>query len=278
MATYAVGDIQGCYGEFRALLARIRFQPERDRLWLVGDLVNRGPHSLAVLRAVVELGDAAVTVLGNHDLHLLARARIAAAAPRRRDTLDDVLSAPDREQLIDWLRRRPLLHYDASLNVAMVHAGLAPQWTLEDALARAREVETALTTDIDHFLGAMYGDEPRRWDDALAGLERLRFITNCLTRMRYCDRDGALSLDEKGAPEAAGATLQPWFAVAERRSGAVPIVFGHWSTLRLDPAQCRQYNVYPLDTGAVWGGRLTALRLEDRRWFSVPSQQAVALE
>lgn len=281
MATYVVGDVQGCAREFDALLRALRFAPGPDRLWLVGDLVNRGPDSLAVLRRVRELGRHATTVLGNHDLHLLAVARIAGHRPRRRDTLEAVLAASDRDSLLDWLRRQPLLHHDAALGVTMVHAGLAPQWTIDDARACAAEVETALLDKIvlDRFLAAMYGDRPLGWSADLRGEERLRFITNCLTRMRYCHADGSLDLTAKGAPGSPrDDDLLPWYALPGRRSRGHPIVFGHWSTLRMDGAARREYGVDPLDTGAVWGGRLSALRLEDRVTFSVTSSQPVSFE
>ena len=276
MATYAIGDLQGCHREFEALLAIIGFQPEIDRLWLVGDLVNRGPQSAAVLRTVMALGERVVTVLGNHDLHLLACAHVPGAKPRRRDTLDEILTAPDRDKMLAWLRRQPLLHHDATLGYTMVHAGLPPQWDVDYAQARAREVETVLRGDdyID-FLAHMYGDEPLRWDTRLAGHARLRFITNCLTRIRYCSADGALDLQDKGEPSA-DALLVPWFAVPARASGRARIVFGHWSTLRLPQRQWAQAGVFPLDTGAVWGGDLTAMRLEDGALFQVKSHTAVA--
>lgn len=269
MATYAVGDIQGCHEEFRALLEHVAFDAERDVLWLTGDLVNRGPASLAVLRDVRDMGERAITVLGNHDLHLLARA-CGGARARRRDTLDAVLEAPDRDELLDWLRRRPLVHRDRTLGYTMVHAGLAAEWTVDDALLLGAEVSAALSGDgCAAFLDAMYGNDPDRWDASLAGQERLRFITNCLTRMRYLRPDGRLDLDEKGSPGEAGDDLVPWYEAPGRASAAERIVFGHWSTLRLDAATERMHRVYPLDTGAVWGGALTALRLEDGARFSV---------
>ncbi|MEQ8233803.1 MAG: symmetrical bis(5'-nucleosyl)-tetraphosphatase [Gammaproteobacteria bacterium] len=279
MATYAIGDIQGCQREFDNLLAATAFDARCDRLWITGDLVNRGPRSLDVVRAVMQLGDAAVTVLGNHDLHLLALALLPEARLRRRDSVDDILDAPDRDDIIDWLRSQPLIHADATRGLAMVHAGLAADWSVEDAVRYAGEVSTCLRDDatVTHFLAQMYGDVPARWDPALSGAERLRFITNCLTRMRYCHADGTLELSEKGAPSADD-DLLPWYAVPGRRSRDTSIVFGHWSTLRLDAAACRRYNVWPLDTGAVWGDRLTALRLEDFARFSVSSTQALGHE
>ena len=280
MATYAIGDIQGCHRELLNLLAMIGFSPRHDRLWLTGDLVNRGPHSHAVMREIMQLGEAAVTVLGNHDLHLLALALLPRTKLRRRDSVDDILAAPDRLDIIDWLRQQPLLHADMARSIAMVHAGLPPDWNLAEAAAHAAEVADCLrdaTCAVD-FLGHMYGDTPARWDPALQGMARLRYITNCLTRMRYCRDDGTLDLAAKGSPATVAADLRPWYAVPGRRSRDTTIVFGHWSTLRLDAADCRRHNVYPLDTGAVWGDRLTALRLEDYARFSVGSSQAVSHE
>ncbi|MCZ6894256.1 MAG: symmetrical bis(5'-nucleosyl)-tetraphosphatase [Gammaproteobacteria bacterium] len=274
MATYAVGDIQGCYREFMRLLEAAGFDSRHDRLWLTGDLVNRGPESLAVLRKVIALGDRAVTVLGNHDLHLLACAYVKGMRPRRKDTLDEILSAPDREELLDWLRRQPLIHRDPDLGFTMIHAGLPPAWTVSDAVDHAGEVTRMLRSDeFAAFLEVMYGNTPERWDPALNGFERLRFITNCFTRLRFCDADGRLRLDEKGAPQNAR-HLAPWFKLPERASRSAEIIFGHWSTLRMSAAECVRYKVYPLDTGAVWGGQLSAMRLEDGRRFQIESSQA----
>lgn len=266
MATYAIGDIQGCFDQLQALLDKIEFRRERDRLWFAGDLVNRGPKSLETLRFIRDLGDAAVAVLGNHDLHLLAVAG-GHVQPRRRDHLDDVLQAPDREALLEWLRHCPLLHHDAGSGYTLVHAGLPPQWDLQQAQACAQEVETTLHgTDCQAFFAHMYGNEPDQWSESLRGWERLRFITNCLTRLRYCDLDGRLHLGASGPPGSQPPGYLPWFEVPGRASASMHIVFGHWSTLgpRNDPG------IYPLDTGCVWGAQLTALRLEDRRLFSVP--------
>lgn len=262
MATYAIGDIQGCFLEFEQLLDRLSFEPSRDRLWLVGDLVNRGPQSLQVLRKVQALGEAAITVLGNHDLHLLA----LAAAPQRRskatDTLAAVLAAPDRAQLLDWLRRQPLLHHDPALGYTMIHAGLPPQWDLATARDCARQVEMVLR-DAEQgraLLAAMYGDNPDRWSPELHGMERLRFITNCFTRLRYCRTDGTLELRFKGAPQDAPAGIMPWFRVPGRRSRTARIVCGHWSALGYHDED----GVLSIDTGCVWGRRLCAVRLDRR--------------
>ncbi len=257
MAVYAIGDIQGCHDEFRALLERLAFDPGRDVVWLTGDLVARGPDSLGVLRTVRGLGDAAVTVLGNHDLHLLA---IAASGVRKRRDAEflPVLEAADSAELLDWLAHRPLLHRDRRLGWTLLHAGLPPQWTLSDAEGAAREVERALQRDRAPFLQAMYGDEPSRWSDTLAGSERLRFIVNCLTRLRYVDGRGDLLLGLKCAPDEAPATALPWFRHPGRRTAGERIVFGHWSTLGHVAAD----GAVGIDTGCVWGGSLCAVRLD----------------
>ena len=259
MPTYAIGDIQGCGDEFEALLAQLKFDPASDSLWLVGDLVNRGPRSLDVLRKVRSLGNSAVSVLGNHDLHLLAVA-LTGAKQKRQDTLVSILDAPDRDELVHWLRHRPVLHHDALLGYTMIHAGLPPQWDGATALACARELETVLRDEHQciELLQQMYGDQPDRWSDSLRGVERLRFITNCLTRLRFCHEDGRLALPYKGTLEKAPAGLLPWFRMPQRRSRDLRIVFGHWSALGYYDAD----GVMNLDTGCVWGSRLTAVRLD----------------
>lgn len=266
MSHYVVGDIQGCYAEFRQLLDAIAFDAAWDRLWLVGDLVNRGPDSLSVLRTVISLGDAATTVLGNHDLHLL----IVAAGHRpahAADTLGPILDAPDRAQLLDWLRRRPLVVREGEL--LLVHAGLLPSWTPAAAVMLSQEVEAVLGSErCDDFLRALYGDEPARWDDALTGYDRLRVIVNACTRLRYCAADDTMTLAEKRGPAHAPAGFAPWFAHPERKSGKVTIFCGHWSSLGLMFAP----NVAMLDSGCLWGGTLTAVRLDDRRIFQIPSR------
>ncbi len=264
MATWAIGDIQGCFDEFEALLRAIDFRADRDRLWLVGDLVNRGPQSLEVLRFVRALGDSAITVLGNHDLHLLA---IAAGQGqiKRGDTLQSVLDAPDRDALLDWLRERPLFHFDANLGVAMVHAALAPGWSIADAAARAGEVETALRDDPAGYFRHMYGDTPHRWDDALPGAQRLRVITDYLTRVRFCRPDGTYDMRAKGPPGTQPDGFLPWYDLPARASAGTPIVFGHWSAVGV----IERDDVYALDTGCVWGRQLSALNLGEWRWVSV---------
>ena len=261
MALYAIGDIQGCDTELGALLEAIGFSVDRDRLWFVGDIVNRGPESLQALRRIRAMGDAATVVLGNHDLHLLAVA-CGASQVRSGDTLDEILAAPDRKVLLDWLLHRPLLHEDRALNLSLVHAGLAPQWDMSTARSCAREVERALKEDPARLFQMMYGDEPSRWDDALAGAERRRFIVNCFTRLRYVDADGRLALRAKGAPNRPQTKqLIPWFEAPGARWRGPRVVFGHWSTLGF----LNTSTVVNLDTGCVWGGSLTALRLDGAR-------------
>ena len=270
MSHYVVGDIQGCYSEFRQLLDTIAFEPARDRLWLVGDLVNRGPDSLSVLRTVKSFGAAATTVLGNHDLHLLI-VTAGHRQPHRRDTLSAVLEAPDRDELLDWLRRRPLVVREGEL--LMVHAGLLPSWTAADAVMLSREVEAVLGSgEHDAFLRDLYGDEPARWDDNLAGSRRLRAIVNACTRLRFCSADGTMEFAEKRGPEHAPHGFAPWFAHPTRRSAGTMIFCGHWSTLDLIFAP----NVMMLDSGCVWGGTLTAVRLDDGRVFQMPSRAEIA--
>jgi bis(5'-nucleosyl)-tetraphosphatase (symmetrical) len=255
---YALGDVQGCHDELRALLALLKFSPDRDRLWFVGDLVNRGPRSLETLRLVHALGDNAAVVLGNHDLHLLA---VVHGSHRRRksDTLDAVLAAPDRDQLLEWLLTRPLAHREG--DDLMVHAGVVPQWTAALTLELAREVQAALARDPRALFEEMYGNEPERWSPKLAGMERLRFAINVLTRLRLCTADGLIDLALKGMPPPASSPLQPWFSVATRASRDTRIIFGHWSALGLVQSE----GVVGLVSGCVWGGALTALDLDAAR-------------
>jgi bis(5'-nucleosyl)-tetraphosphatase (symmetrical) len=258
LALYAIGDIQGCDAELGALLKAVDFSADRDRLWFVGDLVNRGPESLLALRRIRALGDAATVTLGNHDLHLLAVA-LGPARLRSDDTLDEILAAPDRDTLLEWLLNRPLMHEDRALNICLLHAGLAPQWDIATARACAREFEQALRQNPKRVFQQMYGDEPDKWDNSLAGAERLRFIVNCFTRLRYVDGAGRLALRAKGHPKKVQAkSLVPWFEAANARWHGPRVVFGHWSTLGF----FTNSNVVSLDTGCVWGGSLTALRLD----------------
>ena len=261
MAIYAIGDIQGCYESLLWLLDSLRFDPSQDRLWFVGDLVNRGPNSLATLRFVKDLGARAVTVLGNHDLHLLALA-VGNQKQAKRSNLDAVLWASDRDELLHWLRHRPLMHFDEHKNFALIHAGLPPQWDLHDALSCAREVENVLRgPDCSHYLHAMYGNEPARWSSSLSGMDRLRFITNCFTRLRYCSADGTLALKEKASPGSQSPDCIPWFRLPDRATRDVRIIFGHWSTL----GYAAEHNTWALDTGCVWKGRLTAIRVRRKK-------------
>jgi len=255
---YAIGDVQGCDRELRALLGRLKFSADRDRLWFVGDLVNRGPGSLETLRLVHGLGDNAVVVLGNHDLHLLALA-YGVQRRRRSDTLDEVLSAPDRDALLEWLLTRPLAHGEGS--DLLVHAGVVPQWTVALTLSLAAEVAAALRHDPRELFAHMYGNEPDRWDARLAGMERLRFIINVLTRLRLCTADGRVDITLKGPPPQQPSPLRPWFEHPRRATRAARVIFGHWSALGL----VQRPGVIGLDTGCVWGGALTAVDLDVER-------------
>jgi len=259
MAIYAIGDLQGCFDELRRLLDAIGFDPPGDTLWLTGDLVNRGPKSLETLRFVKQLGENAVTVLGNHDLHLLAIDAGTEKLRKKTDTLDELLNAPDREDLLNWLRFRPLVHFDEELNTALLHAGLPPQWSVGDALRYAGEVESILRRGKESgFFEHMYGNEPTRWNDDLQGWDRLRFIVNTLTRMRYCTEEGEIDLRSKGKPGTQPEGFLPWFEVSNRRSRGTRVVCGHWSTLGLKVSE----ELCAIDTGCLWGGQLTAIRLD----------------
>lgn len=266
MSTYAIGDIQGCYSPLQKLLGKIQFDPGKDKLWFTGDLVNRGPDSLQTLRFIKNLGDSQRTVLGNHDLHLLALASKAHPGWEE-DTVADILQADDRDELIHWLKHLPLLHYDAVLGYAMSHAGLAPSWDLDTAKALAREVEHVLQSDKTHeFLHHMYGNRPDQWSNDLEGWDRLRCITNYFTRMRFCYLDGRLELRSKGTIDSHPADLIPWFSVPGRLNADLNIVFGHWAALG---GVTNTPRVFALDTGCIWGFCLTAMRLEDGERISV---------
>ena len=270
MTTYAVGDIQGCYAELQLLLVEFSFDPAQDKLWLVGDLVNRGPGSLEVLRLVKSLGDAAITVLGNHDLHLLAVAE-GVAKLHRSDTLDEVLNAPDRDELLDWLRHQRLLY--AEDGYVLVHAGLLPQWSVAQAADLAREVEAKLRgKDYVEFLERMYGNIPHTWDDELTGYKRLRVIVNAFTRMRVVSVGGEMDFHFKGELHNIPEGYLPWYEVPERQSRDATVIFGHWSALGLMVKE----NAIALDTGCLWGGPMTAIRLEDRKLFQVACTNPVA--
>lgn len=272
MATYAIGDIQGCHSELQQLLEYVGFSADRDQLWLVGDLVNRGPNSLEVLRFVMGLGDRAVTVLGNHDLHLVMQAEGYGKASSE-DTLAPVLAAPDRAELMAWLRSRPLFH-DAG-EYAMVHAGLLPQWRVADARRLAAEVAAALVDPgYREFLAHMWGSEPAVWHEDLAGWDRLRVVVNAMTRMRFCTPDGKMEFrapGAKGPPDGGPAGCLPWFEVPGRLSADHALVCGHWSALGFRQTD----KLLALDSGCLWGGRLTAVRLEDRRVYQLPCRRQV---
>lgn len=264
MATYAIGDLQGCFFSFQDLLKKIQFNPAYDRLWFVGDLINRGAGSLDVMRWMLEHQSSVVTVLGNHDLHTLVVAEGFVSA-HRSDTIQALLDAPDAPELLGWLRQQPLVHFERGY--LMVHAGLLPDWTVDQAVALGAEVQLALQApNYREFLQHMYGNDPKRWDDGLTGWDRLRVITNAMTRLRICSADGEMEFKFKGELQNIPDGYQPWFELSHRASVNTPIVFGHWSALGLQ----HKNNVYSLDTGCLWGGHLSAMRLEDRQIFQVP--------
>jgi bis(5'-nucleosyl)-tetraphosphatase (symmetrical) len=261
--TYAIGDVQGCFSALTRLLQAIEFNATRDRLWFVGDLVNRGPDSLATLRFVRDLGDRAITVLGNHDLHLLT---VAAGLTKQKpdDTLEEILTAPDRDELLAWLRQLPMLHREG--DYVLVHAGLLPQWSVDQAVELAHEVEAALRgEDFTPFIKSMYGNEPRIWSEDLTGTTRLRVITNVMTRLRVCTSEGRMDFAFKGPPEKVPKGYLPWFAIPQRKSSGQTVLFGHWSALGLFAGD----NVIGLDSACFWGNQLSAMRLEDRAIFQV---------
>jgi bis(5'-nucleosyl)-tetraphosphatase (symmetrical) len=270
MAIFAIGDLQGCYEQFRKLLDLIGFDRTKDRLWLVGDIVNRGPDSLRILRFVKGLTDAVTLVLGNHDLHLLMVAE-GCSSLSRNDTIQDILSAPDREELLHWLRQQKLLHLDG--NYAMVHAGLLPSWSIAEAHELANSVEATIRGEEFHeFCAQMYGDQPDHWNDKLSGYARLRVIINAMTRIRVCTPQGKMEFKFKGMLKDIPQGYLPWFDVLNRASREKTIIFGHWSALGL---QLRD-NLIALDTGCLWGGALTAIRLDDRKVFQVPCEEQEA--
>ena len=257
MATYAIGDIQGCFSSLEALLFKLEFNKEHDTLWFAGDLVNRGSDSLSTLRFVKSLGDSAITVLGNHDLHLLA---IAADHKQTKDKgLKKILKADDGPELLHWLRKQPLIHHDADLDFTIAHAGIYPKWSLSQAQEYADELHDVLKSDnyLD-FIHNMYGNKPKKWKNKLTGWDRLRFICNAFTRMRFCSEDSKLDFKKNGTPKVEPSEVIPWFDVPGRKMKSQRILFGHWSTLGL----LKREDVYALDTGCVWGGQLTALRID----------------
>ena len=267
MAIYAIGDVQGCFSALQKLLDQIRFDPAKDRLWFVGDLVNRGPNSLSVLRYVKGLGASAVTVLGNHDLHLLAVA--AGCAPgRTKDTFQDVLTSPDRDELLRWLRHQRLLYQEKG--VVLVHAGLLPQWTVHRTVELSREVEEVLRSDeYQEFLRLHYKNDYSQWSDDLTGMTRLSVITNAVTKLRVCSPQGEMALSFTGPLEAVPKGFFPWFQVPERKSSGATIICGHWAALGLH----MEDNVIALDGGCVYGRQLVAVRLDDRKEFQVSCER-----
>ena len=276
MALYCIGDVQGCDGALGRLLEHIGFSPSRDTVYLLGDLVNRGPDSAAVLRRCMAAGDALRCLLGNHDLHLLATAH-GVRSPSRRDTLDGVLQAPDRAALLDWLRQQPLVrtHKHAGETLLMLHAGVLPAWSMAQTVALADEVHSVLRgPELQVFLQQMYGNTPDRWSNALTGMERLRVIVNALTRLRFCTPEGVMDFDSAESAEAAPPGLVPWFEAPGRRTQGTPIAFGHWSML----GWVNRPTVLALDTGCVWGGCLSAVRfgatLAEREHLHVDCVQA----
>jgi bis(5'-nucleosyl)-tetraphosphatase (symmetrical) len=263
MATYAIGDVQGCYDELRTLLTQINFNSDSDQLWFCGDLVNRGPQSLETLRYIRSLGDNAITVLGNHDLHLLATA-YDHRKPGKKDTFDAILQADDCFDLLDWLRQQPLVFHNEEKNITILHAGVHPDWSIIKTRQLANEIEQLLQSDNHiNFYKHMYGDKPLVWSDDLSGWSRYRFITNTLTRLRYCDKQGKPALNAKGAPGTQAEHLLPWYEIPSRQSQHDDIIFGHWSTLPhagLSPIN----NAYAIDSGCLWGGLLTAMRIDKK--------------
>lgn len=267
MPTYAIGDIQGCFTPLQKLLEKIQFNPTQDTLWLTGDLVNRGPESLATLRFIKSLGLQHRIVLGNHDLHLLAVAH-GTHQGWKEDTVNDILNAPDRDELLAWLIQLPLLVHDKTLGYTMVHAGLAPSWDLDTAITLSREVSAILTSNMaPEFFKHMYGNQPNQWRSDLTGWDRIRCITNYLTRVRFCYGDGSLELENKGkSDQHTSADLMPWYQVPKRANADLKIIFGHWAALG---GVTNTPNTFALDTGCVWGFCLTAMRLEDGERISV---------
>lgn len=273
MATYVIGDIQGCFDELQQLLALVEFNRQQDYLWFCGDLVNRGPKSLEVLRFVRDLGDRAITALGNHDLHLLAYYYLQKPI-KKSHSLYPLFQAEDLKSLIKWLRQQPVAHYDPQHNALLVHAGLVPQWDLATALNCADELHQVLRNKgIKKFFSHMYGDTPDIWSDQLVGWERLRFIVNTFTRLRFCDQQGRLEMQCKTTPGSQPKGLLPWYSHPQRNSQDTKILFGHWSTLGVHSSN----NTVALDSGCLWGGSLSALRLEDDRLFSLPCTARLAI-
>lgn len=264
MATYAVGDIQGCFDPLQCVLDKCQFDPDKDVLWVAGDIVNRGPKSLKTLRFLASLGNSVIAVLGNHDLHLLATA-FGCRDYNNRDTLKKVLKAPDRDELLYWMLHRKMIHHDAKLGYTMVHAGIPPQWTLADALNYGSEIESILRSHkFELFFRSMYGNKPDCWDNKLKGAERWRVITNYFTRMRFCTAEGKMEFACTQGADSAPKGYKAWYEHDNRLARNDRILFGHWAALQ---GKTNNPNAIALDTGCVWGGKLSMLRLEDQKWF-----------
>ena len=268
MSIYAIGDIQGCFDDLMRLLDKIEFDENSDQLWFVGDFVNRGEKSLETLRFVKNLGSAAVTVLGNHDIHLLVTANFPERI-KKKDTMHAIFAAPDCDELLDWLRHKPLFHYENGFG--LLHAGLPPQWDLLQTIVMARLAEQALrANDYKNLLAQLYGNSPDLWTGELTGIEQIRFIINCFTRMRFCDKNGRLDFENSGELGSQSSNLKPWFELPQRKTYDTKLIFGHWSALGFHVSQ----NCYAIDTGCVWGRELTALQLDSDgvKRFSVACQ------
>lgn len=270
MAVYAVGDIHGCFKPFQRLLDRVAFDPEEDQLWCVGDLINRGPSSLRTLRFLYQHRRSVITVLGNHDLHALAMFYTNKKL-KKSDTIADLLKADDAEELIDWLRRQPLVYYNKLFKTVLVHAGIPPIWGLQEALDYSQEVERVLQDDelITPFLEHMYSSDPVRWDNSMQGTERLRNITNYVTRMRFCRPDGTIEFESKDGVDGAPKGFVPWFELPNSKMQGYTIIFGHWAALS---GQCYIPNIYALDGGCVWGNSLVMMNVETKERFYCPCE------
>ncbi len=269
MAKYIIGDIQGCFDELLRLLDRINFDPANDMIWIAGDIINRGPKSLEALRFVKELGDSANSVLGNHDLHIIAASVDANPKKKFDDDIQRLFDAPDCDELLYWLRTRPLLHHDKENKTVITHAGIYPMWDIETAKSLAQEVEQMLQAEqCKQFLSDMYGNEPSTWDETLTGNDRYRFIINAFTRMRLCDHEYRLLFDFKGHPDDKPKDQIPWFDLPNKFDKDIHIVFGHWSALGFRNID----NIISLDTGCLWGGGLTAIRIDhpEKPIYSIP--------
>ena len=273
MTTYVIGDLQGCYDELQALLEHIEYDSEDDHLWFVGDIVNRGPKSLECLRFVKELSEQgkADMVLGNHDFHLLAAYSGFEKFVSKSDTLADILNAPDVHELIDWLRKQPLMVTHPIFHAVMVHAGIPPQWSIKQAQKYANEVNKQFKrADWQNYIvNHVFGSLPNVWDESLQGYDRLRYIINAFARMRYCDHNGQLEFKLKSAPKETDAEFQPWFVFPNRRNKDYEIFFGHWSTLGAIDA----YHIHATDTGCLWGGKMTAYAIETKQRYTVDCKQ-----